>query len=324
MSLASRGRVVLLAALLLGPMLVERAAAKRCGDDVDGVDVPCACGDMVVASTVLDGDPVTTAICPHDGLLIRAESDRDPLLLDLRGHTLRGRHAGVGLRVLAGGPGGARIVSRSGAATLADFDDGVVGRGGDAVALLQDVVVRGSRRDGVRVTGRAFVVRRVAVAGARRDGFALGGAGFEISATRAEDCGRFGYLVMGTGGVVGGPGSGNVAERSGTAGFSVMGSGHTLADCRASGGRKDGVVLQATQLDVRGCESRDNAGTGIAGMGNALHLQDNAAIDNGGDGLRVRGQRMIDGGGNRGAGNRGDGRERDAVQCAIAGVPCAL
>ena len=317
-------RVVALALLALAVGLVDRAAAKRCGDDVDGVDVPCACGDEVVASTVLTDDPVTATLCPHDGLLIRAEDERVSLLLDLGGHTLRGRHGGVGLRVVAGGPGGARIVSRAGVATLEDFDDGVVGRGRDAVALVQDLVVRGSRRDGVRVTGRDFVVRRVTVAGAHRDGFALGGTGFEISDTRAEDCGRFGYLVMGDSGIIGGQGAGNVADRSGMAGFSLMGSGHTLAECRARGGRKDGVVLQAARLDVRGCESRDNAGDGISGTGNGLHLEGNVALDNGGDGVVVRGPRMIDGGGNRGAGNRGAGRERAAVQCAIGGAPCLL
>lgn len=319
-----RARAATLAVLLAALGLAGPAAAKRCGDDVDGLDVACACGDAVVASTVLTDDPVTTTVCPHDGLLIRAERAGESLLLDLGGHTLRGRHAGVGVRVLTGGPGGARIVSRAGVATLQDFDDGVVGRGRDAVALLEDLTVRGSRRDGVRITGRGFVVRRVTVAGARRDGFALGGSAFEISDTRAEDCGRFGYLVMGDSGIIGGIGNGNVADRSGTAGFSLMGVGHTLADCRARGGRKDGVVLQAAQLDVRACEARDNAGDGISGTGNGLHLAGNVALDNGGDGVLVRGPRMLDGGGNRGAGNRGDGRERPAVQCAIGGAACAL
>jgi hypothetical protein len=312
-------------AVLVGVLgLVDGAAAKRCGDDVDGVDVPCACGDVVVASTVLRDDPVTAAVCPHDGLLIRAEDERVSLVLDLAGHTLRGRRAGAGLRVLNGGPGGALIVSDAGPAMVADFDDGVVGRGGDAIALLQDLAVRNSRRDGVRITGRNFAVRRVSVAGAERDGFALGGSGFEISDTRAEDCGRFGYFVMGDSAIVGGEGNGNVADRSGTAGFSLMGAGHTLAECRARGGRKDGVVLQAARLDVRGCEARDNAGDGISGTGSGLHLAGNVALDNGGDGVLVRGPRLVDGGGNRGAGNRGDGRERAAVQCAIGGAPCAL
>jgi hypothetical protein len=310
-------------ALVVG--LHGAAAAKRCGDDVDGADVPCACGDEVVASTVLGDDPVVRTTCPYDGLLIRSRDDGASLVLDLAGHTLRGRGRGIGLRVLSGGPGGAGIISRGGTpAVLEGFDDGIVARGRDGIAVIQDLAIRGSRRDGVRVTGRDFVIRRVTIAGARRDGFALGGSGFEISDTHAEDCGRFGYSVMGDSGVIGGPGNGNTADRSGTAGFNLMGIGHTLADCAARGGRKDGVVLQASQLDVRGCEARDNSGDGITGTGTRLHLANNQAIDNGGDGVAVRGQGLIDGGGNRGAGNRGDDRERDAMQCVIGGAPCAL
>lgn len=300
------------------------AFGKRCGDDVDGADVPCACGDEVVASTVLGDDPVTRATCPYDGLLVRAAAAGASLELDLAGHTLRGNGRGAGLRVLDGGPGGASIVSRAGPATLEGFDDGIVARGRDGIALVQDLAIRGSGRDGLRVTGRDFVVRRVTVAGARRDGFALGGTGFEISETRAEDCARFGYLVMGDSGVIGGPGSGNTADRSGMAGFNLMGIGHTLADCAARGGRRDGVVLQAAQLDVRGCLAVDNSGDGITGTGNRLRLTGNRAVDNGGDGVAVRGPGMSDGGGNRGRGNRGAGRERAAVQCAIGGAACGL
>lgn len=315
---------VSVSALIVLAGLAGAAAAKRCGDDVGGVDVPCACGDEVVSSTVLGDDPVVRSTCRFDGLLLRATDDRTSLVLDLAGHTLRGKGRGIGLRVVNGGPGGASIISRGAPGTLDGFDDGIVARGRDGIALIQDVAIRGSQRDGMRVTGRDFVVRRVSIAGARRDGFALAGSGFEISETHAEDCGRFGYFVMGDSGVIGGPGSGNVADRSGSAGFSLMGIGHTLADCAARGGRKDGIVLQASRLDVRGCQARDNDGDGITGSGSQLHLAGNQAVDNGGDGVAVRGPGLIDGGGNRGAGNRGEGRERDAVQCAIGGAACAL
>ncbi|TMB51527.1 MAG: hypothetical protein E6J56_18945, partial [Deltaproteobacteria bacterium] len=41
------------------------SALRRCGDDVDGGAVPCACGDLLVGSHRLDAaDPVTTARCP--------------------------------------------------------------------------------------------------------------------------------------------------------------------------------------------------------------------------------------------------------------------
>jgi len=320
---AGRLRAVLLA-LCAAAALAAPAAAKRCGDDVDGADVPCACGDEVVSSTRLDGDPVTRTICRHDGLIVRAADENASLLLDLAGHRLRGRGAGAGLRLLSGGPGGALILSDGGAAIIDGFDDGIIARGRDSVSLVEDVIVRDARRDGLRLTGRDFVVRRVVVEGARRDGFALGGTGFEIFDSRAEDSGRFGYFVMGDSGIVGGSGIGNVADRSGNAGFNLMGAGHTLADCQARGGRGDGVMLHATQLDVRGCRVSDNAGDGITGMGSRMRVADNQAVDNGGNGLLLRGPGTVDAGGNRGAGNRGDGRQREVVQCAIADVACGL
>src|SRR5437773_6779862 len=49
---------------LLGVVLAAgpASALRRCGDDVDGGAVPCACGDLLVGSHRLDAaDPVTTA-----------------------------------------------------------------------------------------------------------------------------------------------------------------------------------------------------------------------------------------------------------------------
>ena len=303
-------------------VLAAPAAATLCGDAVDGHDVPCACGDVLVSSVVLDGDPVTAEICPRDGLLVRAQDGRSAMRIDLHGHTLRGSGAGTGLRVLDGGPGGARIVSTGGAATIERFADGITARGAQGVALIEDVRVRGSSSDGLRISGRGFVVRRVVVEEVKRDGFSFTGAGFEVSETRASDCGRFGYSVMGHSAIVGRPGGGNLAERSGTAGFNVMGNGHTLEACTARDGHKDGLALLATHLEVRDCAATGNAGDGIGGVGSGWQLAGNRAEGNGGDGLSARGPGMVDGGGNRGDDNRGTGRERSVVQCVIGSAPC--
>jgi len=299
-----------------------RAAAKLCGDDVNGQDIPCACGDILASSVVLGDDPVTTEVCPRDGLLVRAQDERSAIRLDLHGHTLRGSGNGTGLRILNGGPGGLRIVSSGGTATLQGFGDGITSRGGENLALIEDVVVHGGKGDGIRVSGRSFIIRRVVVEQVARDGFSLNGAGFEITDTRASDSGRYGYSVMGQSGSIGTAGHGNVAERSAIAGFSIMGNGHTLDTCTARDGQKDGVMLLATKLDVRNCDASGNAGNGIAGVGSHWQLAGNHAQGNGGDGVSARGLDMIDGGGNRGSDNRGAGRARVVVQCEIGGAAC--
>jgi hypothetical protein len=313
------------AAGLAALLIAAPAVAGLCGDDIDGRDVPCACGDVVVSSVVLGDDPVVTAgPCPADGLIVRNPDSPRTLVIDLHGRTLRGSGTGVGLRVLAGGPGGALVVSGGGPALISGFADGITARGVDALARLEDVVIADPRRDGVRISGSEFQVRRVEVHGAVRDGFSLGGRGFEIANTRAIGSGRYGYFVMGHAARIGRPGAGNLAERSGAAGFNVMGGGHLIADCGAEYGRKVGVHLQAAEMDVRGCRATDNAGNGIEGLGNAWRLSGNEAVRNGGDGLRVRGPGLVDEGGNRGSDNGEATAASAPVQCAISGAACAL
>ena len=325
MQAAPSGPAGVLAIALAALTMAARAPAALCGDDVDGRDVPCACGDVVVSSVALADDPVMHGTpCPHDGLIVRAPDARRALILDLRGATLRGSGDGAGIRIIAGGPGGARVISTGGTATLSGFTDGIVARGSDSVLLIEDVVIADSRRDGVRVSAPDFELRRVEVHAAKRDGFSLGGHDFRVAETRAVDCGRYGYSVMGHAGHIGRPGAGNVAERSGHAGFNIMGGGHAVADCWAAFGSREGVHLQGVDLDLRGCRATDNRGNGIEGLGNHWRMSGNEALRNGGDGVDVRGVGLIDEGGNRGADNRGDERARGAVQCAIAGTPCVL
>lgn len=321
---ARRGSAVV-GLVFAGSLMAAPVSAKLCGDDVEGADVPCACGDIVVSSVVLDADPVVHGTpCTHDGLVVRAPETRRAVIVDLHGATLRGSGGGVGIRIIAGGPGGGRVISSGAPGTIAGFGDGIVARGSDTVALIEDVVVSDSRRDGLRISGPDFAIRRVAVRGAERDGFALGGRGFRIVETRAENCGRFGYSVMGHAGQIGSPGAGNVAERSGDVGFNIMGGGHSLADCTAAFGLKSGVHLQALDLDVRGCRATDNGGDGIEGVGSQWRIAGNEALRNAGDGIAVRGVGLLDEGGNRGADNRGEAGTREVVQCVIAGAPCTL
>jgi hypothetical protein len=314
-------------ALALGALLVALAAgaavAGRCGDDVDGRDVPCGCGDVLVSGVVLADDPIADSVCQDDGLIVRIENPARSALVDLRGRSLRGSGRGAALRVLAGGAGGARLVSSGAPARLSGFEDGVVARGPDAIAALADVLIERPSRDGLRLSGANFEVRRVEVRDAGRDAFVLNGRGFLIAGTRALGSRRFGYSVMGDSGTIGLPDAAVIADGSGQAGFNVMGAGHVLENCTANDGRKDGLHLQAAHLAVQDCTARDNGGGGIVGVGSTWRMAGNRALRNGGDGIAVRGARIEDAGGNHGEAN-GDGLSRPPVQCAVNHVPCAM
>jgi hypothetical protein len=308
-------------ALLLSP---PHATAKLCGDDVEGEDVPCDCGDTIASDVSLDDDPVVSASCPSDALIVRAPEAAESIDIDLAGHTLRGAGSGVGLWVLHGGPGGARIVSTGGPATIEGFRDGVVSHGQASVAMLEGVVVRHSGRDGVRLFDvMGAMIRDVETVDSGRDGFSLMGKEFTLANTRAVSSQRHGYHLMGGGGVIGQAGAGNTAEDSGGNGFSVMGMGHRFVECVATGSGGDGVKLAGMHYEITGCEARENGGDGIGGRGMAWRLAGNRAIDNDKNGILVSGTDVADDGGNFGAGNRGLDQHTAPVQCEIGGSPCA-
>lgn len=320
---AARGRRVLAALALLLAAAPHPALAKLCGDDVGGRDVPCACGDTVVSNLVLSNDPVASTVCPSDALLVRAPEAAEGVTIDLRGKTLRGSGRGTGVWVLAGGPGGARVSSGGSRAVIEGFYDGVVAHGPDTIALLEDLTVRGCKRDGVRIGSAGYQVRAVEVESAGRDGFALSGSGWQIASTRATGNGRHGYMIMGQGGSIGTPWAGNTAENNRHTGFSVMGAGHQLLGCTASNNMKDGLMVRGAGIEMHACVARANGNDGIAGMGNEWRLSGNRADDNGANGLVARGTNMLDEGGNGGSGNRGGGQQRPVQQCEIGGAPCA-
>ena len=120
---------------------------------------------------------------------------------------------------------------------------------------------------------------------AKRDGFALGGRGFRIAADARRRLRPLRLLGHGACRTDRPAGAGNVAERSGDAGFNIMGGGHAWPTARRAFGSKAGVHLQALDLDVRGCRATDNGGDGIEGVGSQWRLAGNEALRNGGDGI---------------------------------------
>ena len=306
-------------ALLLVPL---SAVAKLCGDDVNGQDVPCACGDVVASDVVLGSDPVTHTICDGDGLIVRAMDATHGVTVDLHGSTLHGTGSGAGVFILYGGPGGAHVVSSNGPATLQGFRDGVFAHGADAVALVDGVIALNSRRDGMRLDTGAYEIRNSEAQGSGRDGFSVSGRGYRLNATRATNSKRYGYFVMGSYAALGTKGAGLIADDSGEAGFDLNGMGHELQDCVARRSHGNGVHLNGMHYDIRGCTVSDNSGDGIGGAGESSVLADNQAVNNEKNGILVDGVHAQDLGGNGGSGNLGLHQQTPVWQCKIGRQPC--
>jgi hypothetical protein len=312
------GAIVL--ALMLPPM---DAGAKVCGDKVEGRDVPCECGDIVVSDLKLADDPVASRSCPRDGLIVRAGDAKQPLTIDLAGQTLRGGGQGVGIWLFQGGGAGARIVNTGGGGVIEGFRDGISGQGPTSVSLVDGITVQKVKRDGVRlidVTGAE--VRKTTVTNAGRDGFWVSGTRYRLTANRAVQNKRVGFHLMGSDGAIGLAGAGNVAESNGGEGFSVMGRGHRLVECIATGSGKEGMKINGMRHELVDCRAQDNGGDGIAGRGMEWRVAGTKAIDNDNNGLAVSGRAIVDVGGNVGTGNRGRKQRRAVIQCRLGEATC--
>jgi hypothetical protein len=303
--------------------LCAPARGKLCGDDVDGADVPCACGDIVVSDLVIGNDPVARDTCAGDGLMVRAMDNDDAITIDLAGATLRGDGSGSGILALYGGPGGARIISSGARATIDRFRDGIAAHGSESLAVLENVNVTRSSRDGVRVHAENYQVRQVDVRSSGRDGFGIMGGHFRLADTLAGTNARNGYFIMGRNGVVGVPGRGVAARGNGAAGLLVGGDSHQIVDCIATSNNKQGVRLQGDGHEVIGCQTDENLGDGITGMGNRWRVGGNRAASNGGHGIDVRGPNLTDLGRNSGVGNGSLVAEpQTPVQCRFNNGAC--
>jgi len=307
-----------------------QVSAKNCGDDVDGQDVPCACGDTVVSNLALGADPILDAPCPADGLLVRVNDTRSGVTVDLRGNTIRGQGRGMGIWVLNGGKGGASIVSTAGLGTVEGFNDGIFGKGPDSISLVDNVLAAGNGRDGIRVVADGYEIKNAFTRDSGRDGITAMGNDFKVSGTRTEHSGRAGYWIMGMQATIGTPEASVVSVGSGYHGFFLMGWGINVTNCESSGAREDGVHLSGMHIEVHDCTLTDNGADGIGtGGGGAWSLSGNKAINNEGNGILVggpydpvKGAYNSDAGGNSGMGNRGTKLPRGAVQCEISGRPC--
>ncbi len=201
------------------------ADAGRCGDDVDGLSVPCGCGDVLVSSRTLgDDDPITTGVCPGLGLLVRIPPETRGATLELGGHSLAGSGHAVGIQVLAGGADGLTI---RGPGAVSGFDTGVQATNG-SLARVTEVAAERNRHDGFLVAGAAFAVTECEAARNGRDGFSLRGLDYRLDGNRASENGRHGFNLAGRDGTIG-DGAGNEAAGNRRDGLRVSGRGHALA-----------------------------------------------------------------------------------------------
>jgi len=191
---------LMLAVAVLLATVPTGARAANCGDDVGGERVACACGDVVVSDTRLQpSDPVVSAPCPGNGLLVQAQSGGRAIRLDLGGLTIRGMGHGVGIRVLDGGETGAVIVGgdRGQRGGVRGFRNGVRAYGRTSLDTLAGIDVDDNGREGVRLWGSNGRIADVGARGNGGTGLRVGGRSPVLDGVEAHDNGRDGVHVTG-------------------------------------------------------------------------------------------------------------------------------
>jgi len=212
--------------------------AAECGDRVRGSRVACACGDVVVTDTTLrPGDPVVSGRCSLDGLILRAAALSESLTLDMAGLAIIGNGEGIGLRVDGGGNDGARIVSGVEArGEIVGFGTGVMSPSLAGLARIENIAVKGSRRDGLRLRASGVLLIDVSTTDNGGDGIELSGQGGRLVDVDASGNRQVGMRVRTRGTVVGG---------------------------RAVANGKHGIISDGARNDVSGAVARDNGGVGV-------------------------------------------------------------
>jgi hypothetical protein len=196
-----RSQKTVMAALLAAGLLMPAAAiAGLCGDNVEGVRVACSCGDIVVSDTSLrPDDPVVSARCTGDGLIVRAPAGAVTLHLDLNGQSVLGTGSGTGIRVVAGGRDGAVVTGGSTGArgVVAGFATGMRATGRRALAEVSSIDFNTNTRDGVALWGSQVRLIDVGADTNGRDGVHMGGRQSAVEGVRANGNARYGVRVTG-------------------------------------------------------------------------------------------------------------------------------
>jgi hypothetical protein len=242
-----------------------------------GGSVPCACGDRVVLDRTLDDgvDPVTTTVCPADGLIVA-----DGVTLHLGGAILRGRGAGAGVRIETGATD---VTIQRG--KLSRFATGVLGEGTTG-AHLTNLQMLDNTGDGVRLSGNGHTVEKAVIQRNGGRGVAISGNATQLSNLQVKSNGGVGVSLVGNDTTT----EGSVIERNGGAGAVVSGNGNqvTLLQVESNGGG-DGVTLVGSGNTAARNIATRNGGDGLEIQGASATVDRNRATSNREAGLEIHG-----------------------------------
>ena len=247
-----------------------------------GANIPCACGDNVVASRTLvssktTSDPILNTVCTGDGLIMNVPG----VTLDLNGKKLRGSGNGVGVRIAADG-----VTVRNG--QVFTFGTGISGvTDGSTINKVKPYYNSG---DGIFLDGNWNTVSASPARHNGNNGYAVFGDDNTITGTNNEYNGVDGIFVNGNGNdLIGNLASENNKKKSGGNGITVIGDGNTLEQNWITKKNTEGIAVtgDGNTLTANRVELQKSDGILVNGDGNIL--SDNSSNRNRGVGIKVVG-----------------------------------
>jgi parallel beta-helix repeat protein len=281
----------------------SRADAGNCGGNI-----PCSCGDNVVADRgLLSGvDPVVGGVCPGDGLIMNVAG----VILDLNGNALHGSGNGAG--VLISGVNGVTIESGQ----IFNFGVGIsTGSNTTIGSTINAVKPDGNVFDGIFLQGDENELIAILAKRNGNNGVTVIGNDNLLQGHNDEYSGFHGIFVQGNGNrLIANLASENAKDGPGN-GILVEGDGNTLERNRMTKQNTDGIVVVGDNNTLRDNQVAKQFDDGIVVDGNSNVLTNNRATDNKGVGIVAVGSGVAaDSQGNTVRNNRGK------PQCNIYGA----
>ncbi len=203
--------LIIIGAIFMGLGFYSPILAQTCGGNI-----PCECGDNVVANrTLVSGqDPIVRAVCPGDGLIMNTPE----VVLNLNGNKIFGSGSGVGILI---GDGVNNV-------TIENTGGGGAGPDNFGVGIATAGQTSGSRISAVRPHANGLGTIPLG------DGIFLKGDGNVLIGILAKNNGNNGVTVIGDDNVL----QGHNDEYNGVHGIFVEGNGNQLNANLASENRK--------------------------------------------------------------------------------------
>jgi hypothetical protein len=260
---------------LMGFSSASSLQAANCGDNV-----PCSCGDNVVADrTLLSGvDAVLGAVCQGNGLVMNTAG----VVLNLNGNRIVGSGAGVGVLITA-----ESVTIKDG--QLFQFDTGIGTAGTTNGSTIDDIKPDSNSGDGIFIQGNNNELISIRAKRNGNNGVTVIGNGNTLQGHNDEYSGFHGIFVRGDDNELIANLASENADKGPGSGIRVEGNGNMLVRNRISKLNTSGIAVVGDGNLLDANLVRKQKGDGIIVDGDANVLTDNTAEANRGIGIRAVG-----------------------------------